>query len=874
MRAHEVERTAGARAAPVAGAPWLPHAYVPRKALWSRLDAATRRAVTVVVAPAGAGKTLGVAGWLQHLDSGTPATWITADRTVSVPVVEAALDEARGASSAPGLVVIDDAHELLPACIRLIDQRLDHDPDGLRLVLLTRWDLALSRLVPQLLGHLTVIRGDVLRLTDDETRRLVAEHARTDSPEICEAIAARALGWCSAVVLAARASASAQGHTSLLRRDESAGPGVADLVAGEVFATLGRRERHLLLCTSAEPTLTADTAKHLTHDPLAGEALSGLESTGLLVCRVSDGRPSDGTDDPDGDVQFRIHPLLLEVARRRIAAGGVDVQQAHATVLRAARLDLVRGEIHEGFRRLVALGEYDAATEVLAEHGPRLLAHGHAAYVDDLVRTAGHAVGQRPDTWATIASARWAAGDADAAGHWSSRLLRQAAAEPGTVPVSHTLCIRLHRARFGAEPVPEAVAAARARLGSRPALAAGDPFLPMLLLELGAAENWLGDLGDAERHLGESIMVARAEGLDQVIVEARSHLALNQFMAGRERACDELAREALERCDEDPSHPAATRARAQVAQRLARLHTLPWPAPDTDDLPPGLPGLPDDLAARFWHRILAARAALVGGDVAEARRRLEIPFEMPVLPDHLQVTLLVERAFHALMTGDRDGLRTVAAALRDLDAPGERAWVEGALADLDGDLRRGALLCLEASTSRGRAQPATAALGLVAAAQLHEHLPPEAPSVRALLLQAVRATETRRNAVPFLGWSTHGTRVGQLLEQEPAVTATAWGDELRAACSELSSATSVLRSYVATPHELRSAVEPIVPPTLSARQHEVLRELARGSTYADIAANLFVSENTVKTHVSGLYAKLAVGRRSEALAVARKLHLL
>ena len=873
MRAHEVERTTGARAAPVVGAPWLPHAYVPRKALWSRLDAATRRAVTVVVAPAGAGKTLGVAGWLQHLGSGTPATWITADRTVSVPMVEAALDDARAASTVPGLVVIDDAHELLPACIRLIDQRLDHDPNGLRLVLVTRWDLALSRLVPQLLGHLTVIRGDALRLTDNETRRLVAEHARTDSPEICEAIAARALGWCSAVVLAARASAAAQGHTSLLRRDESAGPGVADLVAGEVFATLGRRERHLLLCTSAEPTLTADTAKHLTHDPLAGETLAGLESTGLLVCRVSDGRPFDGTEDPDGDVRFRIHPLLLEVARRRIAAGGVDVQQAHATVLRAARLDLARGYLHEGFRRLMALGEYDAATEVLAEHGPRLLTHGHSAYIDDLLGTAGQAVDQRPDTWATIASARWVAGDTDAAAHWSSRLLRRAAAEPGSVPVSHTLCMRLRRARSGAEPVAEAVAAARSQLGTPPALDPGDPFLPMLLLELGVAENWLGDLVDAERHLGESIMVARAEALDQVVVEAQSHLALNQFMAGRECACDELAQQALDRCAEDPSTPPTTRARAQVAHLLVRLHTLPWPAPG-DHVQSELPGFPDDLAARFWHRILQARVALVGGDLAEAQRRLEMPFEMPVLPDHLRVALLVEQAFHALMTGDRDGLRTVAATLGDLDAPGGRAWVEGALADLDGDLRRGAMLYLEASTSRGRAQPATAALGLVGAAQLHEHLPAEAPPVRTLLLEAVRATETRRNSMPFLGWSTHGTRVGQLLELEPDVTATAWGDELLAACAELTSATSILRSYVATPHELRSAVEPIVPPTLSARQHEVLRELARGSTYADIAANLFVSENTVKTHVSGLYAKLAVGRRSEALAVARKLHLL
>jgi DNA-binding NarL/FixJ family response regulator len=40
-----------------------------------------------------------------------------------------------------------------------------------------------------------------------------------------------------------------------------------------------------------------------------------------------------------------------------------------------------------------------------------------------------------------------------------------------------------------------------------------------------------------------------------------------------------------------------------------------------------------------------------------------------------------------------------------------------------------------------------------------------------------------------------------------------------------------------------------------------------------MAANLYLSENTIKTHVSALYAKLAVSRRSEALAVARKLDL-
>jgi DNA-binding CsgD family transcriptional regulator len=61
---------------------------------------------------------------------------------------------------------------------------------------------------------------------------------------------------------------------------------------------------------------------------------------------------------------------------------------------------------------------------------------------------------------------------------------------------------------------------------------------------------------------------------------------------------------------------------------------------------------------------------------------------------------------------------------------------------------------------------------------------------------------------------------------------------------------------------------------LSGRERDVLNELARGATYADIARSLFVTENTVKTHVSSLYAKLAAGRRSEALATARRLHLL
>jgi DNA-binding CsgD family transcriptional regulator len=61
---------------------------------------------------------------------------------------------------------------------------------------------------------------------------------------------------------------------------------------------------------------------------------------------------------------------------------------------------------------------------------------------------------------------------------------------------------------------------------------------------------------------------------------------------------------------------------------------------------------------------------------------------------------------------------------------------------------------------------------------------------------------------------------------------------------------------------------------ISAREREVLLELAEGRTNKEIAARLNVSPNTVKTHVARLYEKLEARRRTEAIAKARALGLL
>ncbi len=556
--------------------PGLPSVYLPRPELCRQLEAAVCSSVALVVAPAGAGKTVGVAGWLRRSGRAAETLWVDATGDLDSATMAALLravgperpDHGRPAEGAgPSLLVVDDAHRLPASTVHHVDQLLMQEPRALRLMLLSRWDLAFDRLVPELLGDLSVMRGEVFRLDHAEAAVLIAHHARSASEKVAQAVMSRTQGWCAAVVLTAKAVGASPDPEAEGERGWQEQPVVLDQVASEVFAALTPRQRHLLLCTVGEDTLTARSATHLTGDAAAGEILHDLERTGLLVTRL-------------GNNAYRIHPLLHEVARRRVVAGGVEVVRARATVLRAIRLDLAQGEVASSFHRLLAIEDIDQAAVVLGRHGVTLVLDGHRLWVRDFARHHPEAVEAHRETWLCIALERWLEADTARARHWLDRLLvDQARAGSSTDHDrrrTRTAFVRLLLSRFGRDPVLEAIHEARAAVGPGARRESAHALEAALLCETGVALNRVGDLGEAQVALSAAVLAGRSGRLPELTASALSHLALNQYMSGREHACLSLADEALALVRTYPSPAPLTVRRARLARDLALGQAEPW----------------------------------------------------------------------------------------------------------------------------------------------------------------------------------------------------------------------------------------------------------------------------------------------------------
>ncbi|MGO1183084.1 MAG: response regulator [Micrococcaceae bacterium] len=144
-------------------------------------------------------------------------------------------------------------------------------------------------------------------------------------------------------------------------------------------------------------------------------------------------------------------------------------------------------------------------------------------------------------------------------------------------------------------------------------------------------------------------------------------------------------------------------------------------------------------------------------------------------------------------------------------------------------------------------------------------------------LDGVRATAelTARGGPPVLVLTTFDTRadvvaalragaVGYLLKDAPAPT-------LRQALLDTAERRATLAPEVASAL-VQQVNQPA--PALSAREVELLRTLATGASNRELAAALFISQATVKTHLVHIYDKLGVSNRTAAITVAREQRLI
>ena len=141
--------------------------------------------------------------------------------------------------------------------------------------------------------------------------------------------------------------------------------------------------------------------------------------------------------------------------------------------------------------------------------------------------------------------------------------------------------------------------------------------------------------------------------------------------------------------------------------------------------------------------------------------------------------------------------------------------------------------------------------GVAATTELHEKL----PTAKCLILTSFGTAEELQAAL-------HAGAAGILLKS------TANG-KLVATIRKIATGKTVIADDV---EQLLSEEQPI--PDLSPRQREILESITRGLSNAQIALQLDISAESVKTHMAKLFAKLGAANRTEAVAIALKKHLL
>ncbi len=867
--------------------PHLRARLVPRPQVVELLEQGIRRALTLISAPAGSGKTTILSSWLR--DAEVLVAWLSLDghdndlhrfwtyvlaaldalRPGTLKQAQEMLNIVRSRQSLPiedvltalindlasleddVVLVFDDYHEIVtPAIHASLAFLLNHLPEQLHLFMATRSDPPFSLARLRINHRLGEIRTADLRFSPEEAalflNTVMGLHLTRDEIAVLET---RTEGWVAGLKLAGLSLQRQRDRAGFLAAFAGSHHALVTYLAEEVLQKQPEQIQQFLLHTSLLDRLSASLCQEVTGDTNSRARLLHLEQANLFIVALD-----------EEHVWYRYHQLFADFLRIRLQQSQPDyVSELHH---RAAHWYQRHGYYEEAMRHLLLVQDFAQAAQLIEQSGEELMRRGDFTRLDrwisvlpsTLVRSNLPIVILHANVLAFLAQLQEIEAFLSDEHALTEKALDREAIE-GEVMVVRALLATQHL------HFHQAIAFSRRALESLPA---DNVFMRSVIsMCLGIAFRFK-DGPAAREALEQAIREAESPHISLLSLE---HLGYQLQEQGQLHRALEIYQQALRILPEGQTIVAMGMAYmgiAEVYREWNRLESAEQVMLQALKL--GHEGVPHDTLIDITVILAMIKQAQGHTDESLALLRRE---EMVGHQEQSAVAVEVMRAYQALFEVWRGNRQAALLWMQDVEqhmasAPlnpkKEREYrilarvqlAAGKYAEAEAILTQ--LLTFAQGEGRMRAVVKTMALqALVFQAQGRTE------SAMRTIIQALTLAEPEGYVRTF---TEEGAEMTRLLNR--VLTAGRAGAVLHRISAE----------YLARLLDASAERETSSHAVLSERELEILRLISSGLSNQEIADQLVIALSTVKSHVRQIFNKLNVNSRTQVLARARELSLL
>lgn len=861
--------------------PPLRSGLVSRPRLFDRLDTGLlqdgkfERKLTLVSAPAGYGKTTLAIDGLKRI--GLPITWLSLDEADNDPrrfitYLIAALqqvDESIGQAAVAMLhspqpppeelmltalvneiaavpqsiiFVLDDYHVIhIPLIHGQLAFLLEHQPNNLHLVLISREDplLPISRLRAR--GQVLEIRQDDLRFTETETAEFLKNiMGLILSPEDISALERRTEGWIAGLQLAALSMQGRDDLKGFIQAFTGSSRFILDYLIEEVFERQSPDVKDFLLKTSIMERLSGPLCDAVTELAESQRMLEALEQANLFIVPLDQSRG-----------WYRYHRLFAELLRHRLRVSDLAENELH----RRASFWLENNNYpSEAIGHSLAAQDWERAADLITVNSTAMLKRGEVLTVihwfqslpEEMLLT-------NPKLCFEYCWPLLLAGKFDVARPLLDRVEQMAGKMPEFLGEVYAAQAYLARGQGDHTLMVEKSQQALALLPKRSLNSRG-----IVAMNLGLAYWHMGQMQQAEEVLAEALEASQKTGNQYAALTAMIFQGRVFAVRGQLHKAAEHFESAVRQGNEIPVN-------ALAYMDLATLH-YEWNALDVSNehLQKAIALCQHSQNDEFLvgSLMIQSRLRIAQGDLAGAENALEQAWD------------LVHRGKIPAGTAERVNSAQGRLLLSKGESAGEYGHKLTETVDCHPFYR---FLGVTNARILPDAQARTYLEGLGKAAQANEWV------YGLIALRALQATmaDKKEQALECLTEALHLAEGGGFVRSFVEA-----GEKLIPLLRE-AAARGVSPDYVgrilavmeladitgagATPSQSKGQSSLVEP--LSEREIEVLRLVTAGMSNREIAAQLVISTGTVKTHVHNLCGKLGVRNRTEAAMMGKELNL-